>query len=60
MVRDLGVNELNEAVALVWGGDDGDIAADDREQNIELLTEEASLAWRRDGSKDGGAVGGVV
>ena len=61
VVGNLGIDELNESVTLLGGGEDGDIAAGDGEETVELLTEEASLGGRRrDGAKDGGTVGGVV
>ena len=61
MVGNLGIDELDEAVTFLGGGEDGDIAAGDGEETIELTVEEASLGGgRRDGSKDGGTVGGVV
>ena len=60
VVWNLGVDELNEPVSLLGTGDDGDIAADDGEETIELTAEEPSLGGRgRDGAKDGGALDGI-
>ena len=60
MVGNLGVDELNEAVTLFGAGKDGDIAAGDAEETVELTVEEASLGGRRwDSAEDGGTVGGV-
>ena len=61
MVRNLAVNELNEAVTLLGANEDRDIAAGDGKKTIELTAKEASLDWRRgDRAKDWGAVDGIA
>ncbi len=61
MVGNLAVDELNEPVNLLGGGNDRDIAAGDSEEPVELTAEEASLGGRRgDGAKDRSTVDGFV
>ena len=59
MVGELGVEELDKAVAFVGAGDNGQPVAEDLDAVVPLLVDEPSFAGRRrDETVDGSAVGG--
>ncbi len=58
MIWQLGIEKLDESVAFVWAGDDGELVAQDLEAVVPLLVNEAAFArWRCDKTVDRGAVG---
>lgn len=58
MVWELGVEKLDEAVAFVGTGDDGQFVAENLNAIVPLLADEAAFTGRRrDETEDGGSVG---
>lgn len=59
MVGELGVQELDKAVAFVGTSDDGELVTQDLEAVVPLLANEPTFAWwRRDETIDGSAISG--
>jgi hypothetical protein len=59
VIGKLGIEELDEAVAFVGTGDDGQPVTKDLEAAVPLLADQATFArWGCDETVDGSAVGG--